>query len=555
MGVINLHNIELLESREGVNSVKVDGFLLHSKYAPLSEATKLAQQIYKEKHKHIIFGAGLGYIVNELIQLFQHNEIIYVLDSIFPALENNYANLICIEDLSEATIASFLYNNLEIGDKFTVYCSPNYDKVLKKAYELFLEQLNEHLTFNQVTSNTILYYAENWQKNYMYNLKNLNRDFSIANLENTISLPIIVAAGGPSLTKQLSLVRDNRENLFVICAGSTINSLLNANIMPDLVISVDGGEMNYHHFANLNLSNCKLVYSVNNHYKIREQFETSAYYFIEGGTEYIQRHIKDNFDLEVPMIEGASSVAAYAISIANYIGKDTPVALIGQDLAYTNNQTHASSNKGMLSLEEVAKRRNLVQVKGYNNEVVYTEEPWLVIKRGIEELVYKLSKTLLYNCTEGGVIIRNMQPLAFKEFIEKFVAESNNEHHIQHIEAPLSTDQLRSGLEKNLKKVAIVEFAVNNNLQLLKVAEMKGIFSNKALAKMEENDRLMNDILNAIGMTFLIEKLNLDLLNKFPKNEVYSTCEIFEKNIFFYSEIATALEKLKGYIQNILNEL
>ena len=139
--------------------------------------------------------------------------------------------------------------------------------------------------------------------------------------------------------------------MLLIVSGSTVNTLLKENIEPDYVVSIDSQEVNYNHFKDLKLKHAKLIYSMFNHYKIRESFYNDAFYFVQKNEKALASHLNNIVHTKVEGIYGGESVANYAFTIANYISSG-PIALIGQDLAYTDTKSHAENNKHFKMITE-----------------------------------------------------------------------------------------------------------------------------------------------------------------------------------------------------------
>lgn len=82
-----------------------------------------------------------------------------------------------------------------------------------------------------------------------------------------------------------------------------------------------------------------------------------------------------------------------------------PIALIGQDLAYTENLTHANNNKNQKSVDDsYFKKRNAFQVEGYFDDLVMTDYVFYSMKNSFEQIHKKIKHSAsIFNCTEGGL--------------------------------------------------------------------------------------------------------------------------------------------------------
>jgi hypothetical protein len=421
-------SIEKEISKVGTETVKVNGLYLHSKYNPIREAEQMAKQEYKPHHLHIVFGYGLGYIVDALTKEFHFNEPILLID---PLIDYNYINL------SNSTYnrlytakANDIAKIVDMVDKLSSYStnvhvvtSINYDKLFPLELKNVLEIVKNNHYKQGSNIATAKHFAVAWQKNLLLNTKNIVSDFSLEMLEEVYTAPIVIAAGGPSLTKQLSLLKEYRNKVILICAGSTINALLKYNIMPDYIVSVDGGEPNAQHFESLKFGkDVSLIYGPTNHYKVRDSFKGRGYAFIPSVKPKYKDYFVNRFSKKLPLIHGGGSVAHYSLSIAKYMTTG-PIALIGQDLALTGGQSHATGVKGNKSTEDLPTNKN-VQVEGYFGENVTTTQTLRIMLNTFNEPpLLDTERKNIWNCTEGGAKIHSIAQLPFAEFLEQYATE------------------------------------------------------------------------------------------------------------------------------------
>ncbi len=370
-------SVEFLQAKNGDETLKINEYFIHSKYNPIKEAEQLVDSQYTPHHTHIIFGYGCGYIVEELLKRRAFQENIIVVDPLFNnqtlELKHQASNLFAFNS-KVIPIFELYINEIAANTRvsFKTICTPNYDKVFPNEYKELLRKIVDLQYKNRTNDYTLIRYAKEWQRNFIENLRNLNEDGTIEELHKQYNCPIVVAAGGPSLTKQISLLKKYRNNMILISAGSTTNSLLSNDIEPDYVVTIDGGEPNYNHFKQLDLKNAEIIYSMQNHYKVRESFSQRGYLIGTHSFNKLSNYLEKELNLKLPTLEYGGSVAHAAFNIAHYISSG-PIALIGQDLAYTDNLTHAANNKNARKIDQAfIKEQEAFQVEGYYGELVWT---------------------------------------------------------------------------------------------------------------------------------------------------------------------------------------
>lgn len=544
--------INYITSKSGMQTVEVNGYLLHSKYDPIKEAERVVEKEYKENFVHILFGNGLGYIADVLkVKLKNKGELVIVEPfKEFLSCDNN--EVLYIEKYEDINyrIKALLHDNRR---DIKVICSPNYDKLAPKAYKELLKIIKDIQSLNIVEENTLRLGSENWQENYIKNLLYVSKDPSLSKLRNAYNYPVIIASGGPSLTKQLPLLKEIRNRVILIASGSTINSLLKENIDPDYIVTIDGTEANYKHFREINSTKAALLYSLSSNFKIQQEFKGARYAFSPFDNNQVVKRIKEELNLSLPHIVGGGSVSTYAFTIATFI-TNGPIALIGQDLAYTNNLSHANNNKHQKSVDDTFyKQRSAFQVEGYFDDLVMTDYALYSMKNSFEELrrVIKHSAAI-FNCTEGGVRINGFEQISFANFIEHYV-EANNIVKVtsKYYSSNDRLHDLMKMLTDEIKKYEQLECLWSEAIIALKLDKNKLAFSNNTLKKLDKIDKKSKDILNKVLMSDIITPITMDVMRSFKEKENESLKEKFERcynqNMLLYSQLLQATEKSKQF--------
>lgn len=563
-------NIELLDSKKGMPILKVDGYYLHSKYDPETEANRIVDMAFKEGYIHILFGFGLGYVAKKLFERSNHESKVILIDPLYNSIKgieginfpnNNFEIITTTNTVELINEISSEINNLDI--EINVICSPNYDKLCAQEYKNILEIVNKVQNMNIVLKNTGNQFAYDWTQNFYHNLCHVCKGDNLAVLEKKYECPVIIVSGGPSLTKQLPILDSIKENCIILAAGSTINSLVNYGVEPHYVISIDGGRANYDHFKSLNTRNSKLIYAMISHHKIQDEFKNEKYAFISAGEYESAEKLTKDYKIVLPFINGGASVANFALSIAQYISTG-PIALIGQDLAYTNNKSHAENNKFYKEIsKEDIKNRGMFEVEGYNGQKVLTDFAFFTMKSQFETLItFVEDGRKIYNCTEGGVKLVGYSEIPFQQFVNKYIDKGKeitlNETKITN-DCKDANELLKNNLSIDLKKLKLIQKHLLDIKMLLKDVEFKKEFKKTHLNKMDKADELINHHLKEINLGFISDKITVEIMNNFKKKESKTVEEeffrVFSQNKFFYGELLQGIEFVISTINNLLSKV
>ncbi|MEE1131345.1 MAG: 6-hydroxymethylpterin diphosphokinase MptE-like protein [Caryophanon sp.] len=557
------YELNVVQSKCGQDTLKINDFFVHSKFNPLEEAERLAERNFKSHNICVVFGYGLGYVVDALLERVNSEHII-IIDPlieegqlILQPRHRKLENVVYWDHKSVNTLAFVIKKNASGLDlKINVICGTNYDKLFTQQYYDILKIIKDFQISTSIHKNTTIFFAEKWQKNMICNLKSISKDASLSVLQNRWKLPIVVCSGGPSLTKQLPLLKKIEHHVLIIAAGSTINSLIKAGIVPDFVVSIDGGEPNYNHFKNLKLNQTRLIYSIFNHPGIRKSFSKKAYVFTAMQQESIQKYLKDHMDILPPMILGGGTVAHFTYSIAHLLNTG-PITFIGQDLAYTNNQTHADNNKNNKTIDEVKKLNNdLVETEGYYGEKVLTSKVFLSMKQTFEEFMrFHEPIVPVFNSTEGGVKIQGMNQIDFLEFIERYVSTEvikdlsdldemeQNEH---------SRNDLVTILKNEINNLNKLKRMLEDALLTLKMNNSRTYFEKRTLKKLDKIEKEIEILSKEVLIYFLIEPIIIEITSCFLEKEGETAEEayqrVFKQSETLYKRMLKAINLSKNYI-------
>ncbi|EAK4034233.1 DUF115 domain-containing protein, partial [Campylobacter jejuni] len=265
----------------------------------------------------------------------------------------------------------------------------------------------------------------------------------------------IVVSTGPSLTKQLPLLKKYANKATIFCADSAYNILAREDIKPDYVCMLERDEIVAECFNNdFGEFDKDIVFIVASlaHKKTIAYLEKNKrnYMLILKGQPFARYLDLDDYGY----INAGMSVSHMAYECAENLGHKN-IVLIGQDLAYSEDgQTHS---KGFIhaSWHNGDYERDLGKftTTAYGGEgKVESSEIWTLFRQIFENFIfYSESKT--YNCTEGGARIESAIERPFKE-VCKDLLENEKDKNFKKLKALNTKEQVELGLKiyKKIKK-------------------------------------------------------------------------------------------------------
>ena len=225
--------------------------------------------------------------------------------------------------------------------------------------------------------------------------------------------PAIVVATGPSLKKNIHLLKEVENSAVIISADASLRILHKNNIFPHLVTTTERiPGMDKHYIGLKNLENTIFATASFVH-----PSTLKAYY----GPKIFFHRIYDfmnQFGLLQDCIPMGPTTANMAFCVAQHMGCN-PIILVGNDLCFDRSgQTHAD---GFLygehfSYYDPAERFN---VPGNYEESVTTCQDWFDCLKAYEKGIYGWSGTLI-NATAGGAKISGSKIMSLKDVIQSY---------------------------------------------------------------------------------------------------------------------------------------
>ncbi|HEF8408718.1 TPA: motility associated factor glycosyltransferase family protein, partial [Campylobacter jejuni] len=438
-----LSNILLKESLKEIKSSKFELILgkdnLDINLKDTSDNTFLYENVIDELNsmlntyndKYLLYpvlyfyGFGNGVLFKALLQNKNHQHIV-VFEKDIEIIWIMFHILDFSHELQNARLIVLNTNKLEIQD-YNELCSfkPFFQfsriyflELMSHYYERFHEdvlELNKKLAEN--FKNSIVSHGNDpldalqGIEQFVYNLPQMITHPSYKELlskRKGISDTAIIVSTGPSLTKQLPLLKKYASKATIFCADSSYPILAKHGIKPDYVLSLERipltSEFFNNDFGEFDKDIIFIVKSVTHPHTIKYlQKNNRAFILVSTYASFIQYLKLDYFGY----FNMGFSVAHMACYLSLHLNHKN-IIFIGQDLAYAENgNSHPDDYQNSANYESQMYEHILTEAYG-GKEKIKTHHVWLMFKRNLEQDVQKIQKyldTKVYNCTEGGARI------------------------------------------------------------------------------------------------------------------------------------------------------
>ncbi|MGR6706897.1 motility associated factor glycosyltransferase family protein [Campylobacter jejuni] len=598
-----LSNILLKESLKQIKSSKFELILgkdnLDINLKDTSDNTFLYENVIDELNsmlntyndKYLLYpvlyfyGFGNGILFKALLQNKNHQHIV-VFEKDIEIIWVMFHILDFSNELQNSRLMILQTSSLDI-EFFSNFCSSKpffqfsriyFLELMSHYYERFHEDilgLNKKLAEN--FKNSIVSYGNDpldalqGIEQFVYNLPQMITHPSYKELlskRKGISDTAIIVSTGPSLTKQLPLLKKYANKATIFCADSSYPILAKHGIKPDYVCMLERDEIVAECFNNDFGEFDKDIIFI-----CAGVVHPKAIEYLKGRNLVItQKVLAFPYYINLKDFSYAAvglSVAHTLSYLATYLSHKN-IIFIGQDLAYAENgNSHPDDYQNSANYESQMYEHILTEAYGGKKEIK-THEVWIFFKQILEAMIIKYHITT-YNCTEGGARIEGTIEKPFLWACKNLLDKDLNKP-FEKLE-PLSLNKQNEFLLKAYYKVyqsikhcrdfndnfIKVYDKIKNSFMSLQNSQKNEIFIQEIIQDIDKTktqiDELYNtqkDLIQILGPLLTQFELNLAriyVLNPKTKEDA------FNKSILWIKEHLEFMELVYGHIKAQENAL
>jgi len=352
----------------------------------------------------------------------------------------------------------------------------HYYEIHKKYYEAVAD------TFRRSSQYAVMYYGNDAKdsvtgvENMFANVYEIINNGGINLLKDKFKgKPAVCVATGPSLDKNVHLLKGLENKALIIAADASLKPLLDKGLKPHMVTTLEREmaivdlfkDIPKEQYDDVYLCGCPVIFN--------EVYQTYA------GPRIIVYRMFDHFKwlgIERGLLEIKLSSGNMNFKIAEYLGCN-PIILIGQDLALQGGKTNADG--AVLGTEQASYLNEpRMMVKGNYQETIETTRS---LNMMLEAYGYDVMdhKGKVINATEGGAHIPGTILMTF----ENAIKELDKEYAIKNM-----LDDIMTSFQPDKNDIEIVKKNILTSLEHFKAAL---IICNKAIEWLNENEEKITE--------------------------------------------------------------
>lgn len=384
-----------------IKTVQKEGFYLHSKVNPRIEAETFIDGILEiGKAAYVVWGIGLGYHIEAIYRKVGGRAIIEVYEPeeslISLAFSRGRLDMIMNDSIKifhdptgQKFVAAIQKKDLQI-----IMHYPSVRKWKEEEQKKIFQQFFISDASVKETKDLLL-------MNYKSNIALCNHSVDGV-LQDLQKKKIVIVAAGPSLDKNVHLLKGKKNGTVVIAVGTVFGKLIRMGIIPDYVVFMDAQDRTFGQMEGLLDLQLQVPIIVESTacWKFIRYYQGPKMIAYQKGYELAEEKAEKEGTV---LFETGGTVTSLAIDIA-IKGGASEIICIGMDLAYTGGATHAEGTMDRGKAEET----EVVEVDGYYGDKIYTKLIFNMYREWIEKRIQNCKETTFVNATEGGVYVKGM---------------------------------------------------------------------------------------------------------------------------------------------------
>ncbi|ECC0083035.1 motility associated factor glycosyltransferase family protein, partial [Campylobacter jejuni] len=414
-----------------------------------------------------IYGTGNALLIKNLAKHYKHLfvfeseiELFILALSTIDLSEELCSGKIYLVDIEEERVDIQLLILFDMKDMFeylslyemfvnNVYYKKFYEDIWHKADELC--EKNIKVVIRNLNSSLCIGFEcySHLLQNIPSMLESIPFQRILSQRKNKFDNAIVVSAG-PSLAKQLSLLKAYQDKAVIFCADGALSMLEKEGIIPDYVTNLDFTDLAMKFFQNKeNLKQSIIALECATHPNIVRSLNAENCMIVLRNKALYQRFNLNDFGY----IDTGTHVSHFSYTLALALGFKN-IIMIGQDLAF--DEEGNSHSKGFDFGEKFSGEENIDKLKvpayGGKGEVL-THITWNDYRIKLEYLfACNEQKAKFYNATEGGARINFTEELSFKECCEKLLTKEKPKFELPKSLTKNRSDKLLAKFKEKIQK-------------------------------------------------------------------------------------------------------
>lgn len=562
----------------------------YSQYDPVKESERQLESLPNDSiYTPVLLGIGLGYRLRNLYDkhrngffdcaLVEHDPFIFLLALKTTPLHDILADVRFQLQLGEswdswgAVVHALTPGIMSSGLKILPHAPSQ--NLSPTFYQQAIGLLDARIQMARAEFDLMIQSGARIQDNLWGNLLPSINAVGVNHLDNCLQgKPAIVVAAGPSLDRNVHLLKEAQSKCVIICVDTALRTLRAHDVQPHIVVANDPTELNVRHFEGVEFGQGTiLAYDPELYAPIARSWP---------GRRLLMNLEKNAFNRWMERavapfgyVPKGISVGNAAFYLASALSAD-PIIFVGLDLAFDagGGRTHtqgsalyrkhqaiaAGADSAELGprLQSRAMKENIVWVDGVNREPVPTSKIMSMYLRQFVEAIAQTNARVI-DATEGGAFIDGTEIMPLQQTLDQIAAQGSPNEWVAFQQPKCDVSRLLNDLGEIAKALESALEVAEQGLRLCNAIEPK--LSQGAEIRSTQEWRQMEDAFNAIhqneAIKIAVEQAMFGALYQFIQKERFQQVEprlkkyrqYFEAFLKIAPNYLPAIREIENYIQ------
>lgn len=569
---------EETDNKEYALFVEKDGsrYRLNSIYNPTHEAEQWVKQFKIQEINNVVlmYGLGNGVFLRNILRRLHKNDIVLVYEpsiDIFLFAVDHYDMteilsdrriLLVVEELNVSDYHFALRQIMNVTNINTaVICThPCYNVMFVQNSIFFWKEIKDSYTYAIMDVNTQVVFGEKFIDNILKNTRYLKESNTIEDIKTKlpINIPAIVVAAGPSVEENITELRKAKGKAVIFAVDRILDYLLDSGIEPDFVVTLDPAKP-VEYFTKREDVRIPLIAFMQTSHDVLQKHKGRKLFcncssFLSGAY-----HVNG---LAAPDTSSSASVATVAFTVCYELGFKT-IVLVGQDLAYKNDVTHAGNVKEAIS------HQGDTMVDGIHGGKVRSRTDWRNFLIWYEDMLEMHKELTVIDVKTEGAKINGATLMPLNEAIQKYSNQIRvPENFMDCFQPTFDKDQLlcvRAYLEENMDILDTIKSkskdAISDCKYLISEYKNNTVVNSKMNATAKKIVKI-NNYINNQQIYSLIDKYvmsssvnDVSELYHFTEDSREDNIRTYERAINIFKAILDSLDFIKPRLEEAIKKL
>ncbi len=405
---------------------------LHSNYSSVKEMEGWFKELSLGGVKVLyVFGVGLGYAypvvkpwleedaerylvfieddLRVLIRLFESDLGEEILSGGQVKLYRGYPDSEHMEMLAQDLALNF------VGLPFEVEALPHYKQHRESELMDFRCKMMHAAAYVQFAGQEFMNYGVAFFRNFYRNMIHLPEATGARSFFGALkNVPAIICGAGPSLNKNIDVLRQLEDRALIFAGGSAINALTCQGINPHFGGSIDPNVTQVERMRSHKGYELPVFIKGRTHHKAFEALQGPKIYLSGNNMYPLTLWLEGQLGLEEPQAVEGYNVLHLMIDLATRFGCN-PIVFVGMDLAFTGLKSYADAviDNASVSKEVITGggdiNSNAFVRPDIHGDPVHTLWKWVSESQYTSHYVSHHPETTYINATEGGIGFEGVQ--------------------------------------------------------------------------------------------------------------------------------------------------